>query len=206
MTGNGVKILLLAAMVLFLCVPVLNAQGAPGVTLTAPTNITLPSQGDLPLPTYAYQMQSVNNYAGNVSPECNLLNGNSQVIAPICILDSGLAEAIPLSAGQTYTGSMKFQEFAPVTVRNTHPAKGMILTLAGLLFVGLGLRRRARKLGLLVLCVAAGIAAASMGGCSGGNKVIFTPGTYVYEIVITGVASNTQLATSKLTLVVPKGE
>lgn len=208
MVKRTMKVMMAVTAALLLSLPQVNAQGAPGVTITAPESITLPPSGYMPVPVYPLQLESVNNYAGSVAVACNWLNPNAEVATPACVVGNGLPQAIQIAAGETYTSEIKFQQFVPVTGDTSMPLKGGALALAALLLLGLPLGWRSRKIGLPVLCVAAGIAAIGLNGCSGGNgsQAKYTPGSYTYALVVTDVNTSKQLATAQFTLVIPKGE
>jgi hypothetical protein len=207
MIRTKVKILLLTMAVLLLCGPVVQAQGAPGVTITAPTSITLivPS-GNQPTTVYAFQLSSVNNYVGNVLVNCRLKTVNANATTPPCVIQPALPHAIPLTAGENYTGSFNFT--ASFIAKSATPVKGGALVVAALLCMGLTLRRRARKLGLLALLTAAGVAITTVSGCSGGNANLanYTPGSYTYVLAASDIATGNQLATTQFTLIIPNGE
>lgn len=204
MLRNTPKMLLMALVLL--CLPLLQAQGAPGITITAPTSIELVlASGNQPTPVYEFQLNSVNNYVGSVLVQCELKTVNANATTPPCVIQPALPHAIPLTAGENYTGSFNFS--ASFIAKTTKPLKGGALAIAALLFVGLTLRRRARKLGLLALLMTAGVALTTLSGCSGGNtQGIYTPGSYIYVLSASDIATGKQLGSTQFTLVIPHNE
>ncbi|MGA3080620.1 MAG: hypothetical protein ABSD44_04470 [Terracidiphilus sp.] len=162
----------------------IRALASTGIAITA-TNVTMPSSGN---GTSAYTITGIPG-AGTVSIGCLYSGTISEARIPNCTY--GPLDSIPVTAGQTLTGTVQFYPFgAAVPVKlhkaprpNVLPAGG--LALAGALMVGFGMRRKAWHW-LAVAALAMGTLAGMSGisGCGGLSKSM-TPGTYQYTIVAT---------------------
>lgn len=154
------------------------AATAPPV-LTA-TNVTMPSSGN---GSSEYTLTGIPD-AGTVTIGCLFTGTVSTAKIPNCTAPFPI---INVTKGQTLTGSVPFYPFGaavPVGLhRTTHRTGGLQmagLTVAGLLLLGLGYRRQARRW-LALTMLAAGTLAGAVSGC-GGLSTAMTPGTYQYTI------------------------
>jgi hypothetical protein len=168
----------------------LSTSGAPALASAplaiAATNVTMPSSGN-----------GVSNFtitgipgAGTVTIGC-LYSGTLSIAnlrIPSCTY--GPVATIPVTAGQTLTGTIQFYPFGaaiPVGLHRTPRRLGHLsaagLALAGALMLGFGLRRgRRRWFALALFAVGALAGMAGISGC-GGLSNAMTPGTYQYTIL-----------------------
>lgn len=186
------------------------ATPAPSFTISA-SNVTMPASGSVPIP---FTLTSVNGYAGIIAVNCTAPTEAAGVKIPVSY-QGGPVMAYPLTAGGTATGSITLLANIPKViplVRSSNLASGTGATgaLAGMLLLGLGLRRKgafhsARLLPAIVLL----IGLASIGLCGCGGQPTLTPGTYVFTLNATSVSNGTQIpqltATTTATVTVPAG-
>jgi hypothetical protein len=208
-----VRLLAVLGIIAFVTVTLSGAQllaATPSFTITA-TNVTLSSATSSGIGSSSFTLTSVNGYAGQVRVNCNPPTPPAGVKVPYCGygVPSGTA-AIPaqppitLTANEAATGTIAFYN-AAVPCSNPCPAslphravRGLPqgLALAGALLLGFGFRRRARRwLTLTLLAVGALAGLAAISACGGNNDVV-TPGTYVYTISATDVATAVTVTTS----------
>ena len=167
--------------------PVRGAS-APAYAITA-TNVTMPASGN---GITHYTVTGIPS-TGTLTVSCEYSGPPTTARLPICTY--GPLGALPVNTGQTVTGTIQFFPFGsaiPASAQRRHGPVGA-LTWAGLLLVGLGLRRRLSGfLQMLVLAIAvAGVVGVT--GC-GANPNAMTAGTYAYTITASNEASpNTPL-------------
>jgi hypothetical protein len=190
-------------LILFLLNSWLGISAAPawaGTTefsITA-TNVTMPSSG---LGQSAYTVSGI-PITGNLFVTCQYSGPATQARIPNC--SYGPIAAIPVSAGQTATGTIYFYpygEAVPLETRETGrgPAAGLALTAA--LLLGLGLRRRSRRwLGTVVLAAGGLAGVAGLSGCVTGMNGM-TPGIYQYTITAGNFATLNNLAAGTTTTI-----
>jgi hypothetical protein len=167
-----------------------HAQGAtPSFTISA-SNATMPASGAGAIP---FTLSSVNGFAGAVYVTCGPANPPTGSILPQCNYTGGGPAAPPhtLTANETVTGSLNLVAYIP-PCSNPCPVKldlqphphhrgAVNLALAGALLLGVGFRRRTRRLRLALLIV--GILAGLAGiACGAGNSNTLTPGTFAYTV------------------------
>ncbi|MFZ1086664.1 MAG: hypothetical protein WAN35_17015 [Terracidiphilus sp.] len=157
------------------------AWAAAPPVLTA-TNVTMPSSGN---GTSDYTITGIPG-AGTVTIGCLFTGTISTAKIPEC---SAPFPIINVTAGETVTGTVPFYPFGaavPVGLQKAPHRSGHLqlagLSVAGLLMLGFGFRRWARRWLVLTL-LAAGtlVGAGGVSGCVDLNTAM-TPGTYQYTI------------------------
>jgi hypothetical protein len=159
-----------------------GALASAPIAMTA-TDVMMPSSGN---GTSDYTITGIPG-AGTVIIGCLYSGTISTAKIPNCTY--GPIEKIPVTAGQTLTGTVDFYPFGAVVPMGLHRAprrSGGLqmagLSLAGLLMLGVGFRRRAcRWLVLIVLAAGTLVGAGAISGCGGPSNAM-TPGTYQYTI------------------------
>ena len=170
---------------LFASIPVLifAFTGKPADAVpyaVAATNVTMPAMG---LGTTQYTVTGI-PMTGTLSVTCNSAGTETNLKIPTCTYGP-LAE-IPVTAGQTVTGTISFYPYGSAIPANLHRARPSFpagVALAGALLLGLRLRRLSRTwlaASLLSISVLAGLA--GIAACGGSSFSNMTPGTYQYAI------------------------
>jgi hypothetical protein len=156
------------------------AAGAPVFAVTA-TNVTMPSTGN---GSSQYTVTAIPS-TGTLVVTCQYAGATTTAKIPNC--SYGPLVAIPVTAGQTVTGTVYFYPYnsvVPLGQHRTRPGTSHVpaggLALAGALLLGLGFRRRGWR--WLSLCVFAAGALSVAGITACGNSNGMTPGTYPYTI------------------------
>jgi hypothetical protein len=147
-----------------------SALAATPLAITA-TNVTMPSSGN---GTSLYMITGI-PAAGTVTISCLFTGTPTKANIPNCTYNTSFT-AIPVTAGQTLTGTVIFYPFGHL------PAPALILP--GALLLGFAFRRRARRwftVAVLALGTLAGVS--GINGCGGDSWMRPTPGTYQYTIV-----------------------
>jgi hypothetical protein len=161
-----------------------RALAASGPTITA-TGLTMPSSGN---GSSSYTITGIPG-AGTVIMNCLFTGTITEAKIPFC--EGGPVVSIPVTAGQTLTGTVTFYPYGTIVPVRLHrsprtnclPAAG--LALAGVLMLGFGLRRKSPRWVVAILfAVGALVGASGISGCGGLSKSM-TPGTYQYTIVAT---------------------
>lgn len=164
-----------------------SAEAATPFAITA-TDVTMPSSGT-----------GISNYtitgipdAGTVTISCLFTGTPSKANIPNCTYNTSFT-AIPVTAGQTLTGTVNFYAFGQLP-----PAAG--LALVGGLMLGFGFRRKLwRWLAVAVLALGTLPVVIGMNGCGGkGTIYLPTPGTYQYTIYANYVDSVNQIGSANL--------
>lgn len=166
------------------------ARGAnpPAYAITA-ANVTMPISGN---GLTQYTVRGIPS-TGTLAVSCQYSGQPTTARIPICTY--GPRGLMQVTAGQSVTGTIQFFPFGsaiPASAQRRNRPGGA-LALAGMLLVGLGLRRGLSGiLRTLVLAIAlAGVVGVT--GC-GANPDAMTPGTYSYTITADNEASpNTPL-------------
>lgn len=186
------------------CVSRASAAPAPNVTITG-SNVTMPSTGTA---TFPFTLTSVNGFAGNLVVNCTPPTIAAAVRLPFFAI-AGPVRSYPLTANASVTGSIGVLSAVPVAVPvrwNRPPSTHRTLwSLAGLLILGLGLRKKRANATRLLLTICMLITLTSLGACGSGPTL--TPGTYTYTLsasTITQTAPSLTSATT-VTLTVPPG-
>jgi hypothetical protein len=163
-----------------------RALASSGLAMTA-TNVTMPSSGN------GVSNFSISGFPGNgtVIIGCVYAGTNIEAKIPYCLSGASSAsvpvERIPVTAGQTLTGTIDF--YPPTTIlpaalrkapRPFNRLPAATLALAGALMLGFGFRRKAPRWFAMALFAVGVLAAAS--GISGCSANSMTPGTYPYTI------------------------
>jgi hypothetical protein len=163
-------------------------SGAPALAVTpiaiTATDVTMPSHGN---GSSQYTITGIPD-AGTVTISCLFTGTVTKALIPNCTY--GLAfTAIPVTAGQTLTGTVNFYAFGhlPAGLHRAPRSSGHLpaaaLALAGGLMLGFGFRRKSRRwltVAVLALGTLAGVS--GINGC-GDNGFSMTPGTYQYTII-----------------------
>ncbi len=181
---------------------------APSFTISA-SNVTMPSSGTVPIP---FTLTSVNGFAGMVSVTCVAPTEPMGVTAPYCD-QGGPVLAYTLAADGTATGSISIIAIepnpVPLATRSglARHSEGSSWAMAGLLVIGIGLRRkRARQLTGVSLGVGVMIVLAGIGLCGCGGPPTLTPGAYVFKLKATSVSITPSMtASTTSTITVPAG-
>ena len=180
---------------------------APSFTISA-SNVTMPSSGTVSIPI---TFTSVNGLVGSVAVQCVAPAEPTGVKAPYCE-DYGPVQAYPLTANGTATGSFEVVAIPPKQVPVVSGANGLqhgqgaSWALAGVLTLGIGLRRRrTRRFARALLAFGAiGLAGMGISGC--GGPPTLTPGEYVFTLNATSVIGTLGLSASATSIVtVPAG-
>jgi len=150
-----------------------SALAATPFAITA-TNVTMPSSGN---GTSQYTITGI-PAAGTVTISCLFTGTPTNANIPNCTYNTSFV-AIPVTAGQTLTGTVDFYPFGHL------PAAA--LALAGWIVLGFGFRRRARRwLAVAVLALGTLVGVSGINGCGGKGFPMTptpTPGTYQYTII-----------------------
>ena len=147
-----------------------SAMASPSLTLKA-TDVTMPSSGN---GISQYTITGIPD-AGTVTISCLFTGTPTNANIPNCTYNTSFT-AIPVTAGQTLTGTVNFYAFGQL------PAAG--LALVGGLMLGLGFRRKLwRWLAVAMLALGTLAGVIGMNGCGGkGTIYLPTPGNYQYTI------------------------
>jgi hypothetical protein len=177
---------LFSLLLAVVCAP----SGARALSVTpfsiTATSVTMPSSGN---GQSQYTVTGIPT-AGTVSVDCLFTGTISTAKIPNCTY--GPLVAIPVTAGQTLTGSIQFYPFGAAVPLGLHraprhsgPLPAASLALADVLMLGFGFRRKAwRWLAVALLAVGTLAGMSGISGC-GGLSESMTPGTYQYTIVAT---------------------
>ena len=184
---TGKKALVFWVVVLALMPGVCGAQTATPHFTIAASNATMPSSGSGAIP---FTLTSVVGFAGSVAVTCTAPTVNAGVQIPLC--EDGGSGAIPANPPIVLTANGTATGIAPLeAIEYANSAKDVGGTklrghggavswaLAGLLMLGVGLRRRRRLSGLL-MAVGITIGLTVVSGC--GGPATLTPGVYTYTL------------------------
>ena len=164
-----------------------SAAAAPEFAITA-TNVSMPASG---LGFTHYTVTAV-PMTGTLEVSCQYAGTNPEAKVPICTYGPVHAPT-PVNAGQTVTGMIYFYPSgsgipADSQRRGDAPVAG--LALAGLLMLGIGVRRGARGWLALTMLLAGTLAGVvGISACDGGSMSGMTPGTYAYTLTAGNEAS-----------------
>jgi len=195
--------------VLLALAPHLCAATAPTPSFTiSATPITIASTGT----SIPFTLTSVNGFAGTFGVTCTNPNPPVGVREPNCGDYGPVPPPIILTANATATGAMNITAAQPLPV---HEASTLNLprhrkaprwALAGVLMLGLGLRRRSARATRLMLAVGTLIGLTGMSACGNGVETL-TPGIYTYTLTANPSAqSNPPLSVSTtVNVTVPPG-
>jgi hypothetical protein len=170
------------------------SAATPNFTVSA-TNSTMPGAGFGSIPI---TITSVDGYTGTITVNCGPTNPPVGAKLPIC----GGPTAPPvykLTANASVNGSITLMPFGddfPTPASLPRPSghgRATSLALAGLVLLGMGLRRRG--LPLLGLALFAAVSLAGMSGCAAGGNGM-TPGTYSYAINAGDINTGAYVSTS----------
>jgi hypothetical protein len=160
----------------------MSALAATPFAITA-TNVTMPSTGN---GSSQYTVTGIPG-SGTMTISCQYAGLATEAKIPICVY--GPIAEIPVTAGQTLTGTVSFYPYGvaiPAALRKAPHRSGHLpaagLALAGALLLGFGFPRRAsRWLVLSILAVGAFAGLVGISTCGGSGNGM-TPGTYPYII------------------------
>lgn len=182
----------------------------PSFTISA-SNSTMPSNGDGGIPI---TLTSVDGFAGTVVVGCSQPNTPASVIAPVCDYPGPVTSTYVLNANTTLNEVIGVSP--PIntnpTARLNLPTHGTghgeraIWSLAGVLMLGLGLRRRrARPSTRLLLAIGTLIGLTGISACGGPETL--TPGTYTYTLTANDPydTNNPLSVSTTATVTVPPG-
>jgi hypothetical protein len=160
---------------------VARAGASTPFAITA-TNVTMPSSGD---GTSSFTVTGI-PATGSLIMSCQY-SGSQTIKAKIPYCDGGPVVSIPVTSGETYTGTWYFNPYSAVEPVHWHRSgrggsSTTIVSLAGALLFGLGIRRRFRRNSLALLLAACAFAILPAISACGGNSNAMTPGTYPYTI------------------------
>jgi hypothetical protein len=176
---------LLVAVSIAIAFPALAAAAAPTYAITA-ANVTMPRVGIGSLP---YTVAGI-PMTGILAITCQYSGPPTTAKIPLCF--QAIAPA-PVTAGQTVKGVVGlFPPNGPVpaSLHGTNRAPWTGLALAGVLIVGVGLRRRARSWLVLTLFAGASLAGLAAISACGGSMNGMTPGTYQYTVTADNEANS----------------
>lgn len=178
---------------------------APSFTISA-SNVTMPTSGMVAVP---FTLTSMNGFVGSVAVSCTPPTVATGVRAPLC-QEGGPARAYSLTANGTATGNVAITAIelnveAAVRASNAKQRHEGSWALAGALMLGLGLRRRSRRVARAMLAIVGmGVIAIGLSGC--GGPPTLTPGAYVFMLNANSVDSTpTVNASTTATVTVPAG-
>jgi len=178
----------------------------PIFTISA-SNVTMPASGMVALP---FTLTSSDGFVGSVGILCVGPTVAAGVRAPYCE-DYGPAHAYTLTANGTTPGSYEIVAIPPKlvpAVSSMHEWRhgDAAWALAGVVMLGIGLRKRTRRWARLLAMCGIGVVAMSLSGC--GGPPTLTPGTYVFTLNAQSVPDGTTLsimASTTATVTVPPG-
>jgi hypothetical protein len=154
-------------------------------------NVNMPASGN---GSSEYTVTAI-PMTGSLTVTCQYSGAATVARIPNCTY--GPIEALPVTAGQTVTGTIDFLPYGsavPLGLHRQAHAPGAGLALAGALLLGFGFRRRARGwFALVVLAVGTLAGVAGITACAGGSMVSMTPGTYQYTISAGNVPGGSNL-------------
>jgi hypothetical protein len=195
----------LAAGLLLLGAGFCSAQTpAPSFTISA-TNVTMPSSGMVAIP---FTLTSVNGFVGSVSVFCFLPTVAGSVNkGPYCE-DYGPAHAFPLTANGTTTGNYSVVAILPDVLPAAKSANQRVRdgrwALAGVLMLGIGLRRKRRFARGWMAVGVLGLIGMGLSGC--GGPPTLTPGPYAFTLSAQSVDTTPTITASTTAIVtVPAG-
>ncbi len=179
----------------------------PNFTISA-SNTTMPTTGTGAIP---FTITSVSGYTGQIVVECMAPDPPPGVREPECG-GGPIPAPIDLAANSSTTGDVPISPYVYVgpTLTGTLKHSGRVWergpALAGLLMLGLGLRRR-KVPGLyskrLLLSCGLLIGLAGLNAC--GGVLTLTPGTYTYTLDAIAQANASHSVSTTLQVVVPPG-
>ena len=182
------------------------ATPVPSFTITA-SNVTMPSSGEVSIP---FTLTSVNGFVGSVGILCSEPTvAGSKHEGPYCE-NYGAVQSYSLSVNGTATGGYKIVAIKPplVPAAGLRHSGGATWALAGVLMLGLGLRKRSQRLarGLLGMGLI-GLTGLGLSGC--GGPPTLRPGDYVFTLTAQSVSNGTLIpvitASTTATVTVPAG-
>lgn len=158
--------------------PSLSTAATPSFAISA-TNVTMPSTGAGTSPYTVTQVQ----FTGTLVVRCQYSGPTTVARIPVCYTPP---VALPVTAGQTSSGSVALEPYGTAIPARTRRAGRMPLgglALTGALVLGFGFRRRGSGL-MEMIVMAGGLMAGmfAMSACSTSPSNGMTPGTYAYTI------------------------
>jgi hypothetical protein len=195
-------------LVLFLGFASEHARAAvPGFTLSA-SNVTMTNAAYTTIP---FTLTSVDGFAGSIFVGCTPPNTAAGIKVPFC-QNGPVAHTYTLPANGTATGEVDlytYEDVVPgaVTQNRRDRSRGVRWALAGVVMLGLGMRRKRRlRSGCLLLAAGMLVGLTGISGC-GSNRPTLTPGTYAYTLTATEQVSLPPGPTSSITVqvTVPPG-
>jgi hypothetical protein len=207
MQPRGFASLIVAIVLAF---PAASAWSAPAPFEITAASITMPSRGN---GSSLYTVTAI-PLAGTLAVTCQYSGPATKANIPDC--GYGPVELIPVTEGQTVTGTIYFYPFgvAVPAERRKSVAPGLGLASAGALILGLGLRRRSRRWLALLLLTAGSLAGmTAITACVGGSMGETsgpppgTPGTYQYTVTAANESGGTaplgQAVSTTISVTVP---
>lgn len=205
---------LLAAMVLGPALVAAHGNGqatVPGFTISA-GKVTMPTSGDGVIP---FTLASTGGFSGSIEVTCTPPSPPAGVREPQCGPAGPVAVPPPiaLAANATATGEEDLLPYVylPPSTSSLHRerhGRGAVLSLAGVLAIGLGFARRRSSLrvvsGTPLLALGTLVGVMALSGC-GGGLVDLTPGTYTYTLTAAEEGSPASSASTTVQVTVPPG-
>jgi hypothetical protein len=156
-----------------------RASASPSFAITA-TNVIMPASGN---GITSFSVTGI-PATGSLIISCQYSGSDTHVKIPSC--GGGPPDSIPVTEGQTVTGTIGFTPYGSAMPVDRHQIRrngssATVLALAGALLFGFGFRRRIERNYLaLLLAVFAFAILPAISACGGGRGM--TPGTYPYTI------------------------
>jgi hypothetical protein len=189
---------------------VCGAQTAvPHFTIAA-SNVTMPSSGS---GTIAFTLTSVDGFAGSVGVTCGEPTVNAGVLIPFCGPAGGGVPVTPpivLTANGTANGTAPILAIEYTNAKDVGGPKlrghggAVSWAVVGVLMLGVGLRRRRRLAGVLVV-VGMMVGLTALSGC--GGPATLTPGVYTYTLSASqaGLTTPGPVVSTAVQVTVPAG-
>lgn len=199
-------------VVLSALAPTLCRAGVPTSTpifTISAGNVTMPSSGTVSVP---FTLTSVNGFVGSVTVSCIAPTEPAGVRVPFCD-QGGPIMAYPLTSDGNATGNMTIVAIQPNPVpladRSSlaRRGEGEGWALAGILMLGIGLRRKSsRRFTRMSLVAGMMVALAGIGVCGCGGPPTLTPGPYLFTLNASSISPTLgPSAITTLTVTVPPG-
>lgn len=175
-------------------------QPVPPFTITA-ANVTLASTTSRGSSAYTVSGMPL---TGTLVVSCSYSGPATTAKIPVC--GTGPIAQIPVTAGQTITGTMPILPYGtPIPLSSARSVRGLsslAFVLGGVFLLGLGSWSRSRHwLCVLLLATGAMAIVLMVGACGGSNSFAGTPGTYRYTLTAGNSGENISLSANAVTTI-----